>query len=306
MHGHTARYAAPTGNDASRTNPPTNNIQGRTRVLGVISTDDPENKLAVAEFKSHIQSICGARVMQEYYYAQDITTVEQQRREALSAMRGNPANPSDPNDPESTSIMCFCDLVAPIFLYQTCQENRYFPEHIIVGTGFMDADVAAQAYDHTVPPEGHQFENAFGLAQQAKAVNASANTAAKIWQANGGQGYAYLSAEADFGYYGMAASLIQMAGPVLNPLNVEKGASALAFRPGNNTDEYSQQRSFNPAAGDYTWIDNMREAYWSTTQQSPFNDEAGTYITLNRGGRVWFSAGQYPAGELASIPPKPR
>ena len=42
------------------------------RVLGVLSTDDPENKATIALLKRELAK-CGAGVTHEYYYAQDIT-----------------------------------------------------------------------------------------------------------------------------------------------------------------------------------------------------------------------------------------
>lgn len=268
-------------------------LRDRERVLGVISTDDPENKLAVETLKSELGRRCGAPVEHEYYYAQDITTAEQQRDAAVDEMQ---------SDPESTTIMCFCDLVAPIFLYAEAQERGYHPEHIMVGTGFMDVDSAAQEYDSTLGDK-QQFENAFGLAQQNNQVNEFENSAAKIWQWAGNDGKAY-NANTDWNYYGMVANLIQMAGPNLTPANVEKGSVRLGtIAPGNNQDENFHERSFDPANGDYAWIDTLREVYWSTENTSEFNGEPGTYVSLNDGR--WFTSGQYPTG-LIELPPKPR
>ena len=298
MHGGgqaKARYAGETGTGAGQ-NAPNNDIRNKPRVLGVISTDDPENKLAIEELKRELAK-CGAKVSHEYYYAQDIARAEEQRRLAVARMR---------EAPESTTIMCFCDLVAPLFLYQTCEEQRYYPEHIMVGAGFMDADAAAQAYDHTLPPEGHQFENAFGLASTAEQEFRDSNDANRIWKAAGNAGVIpsrYGSATADWQYYAMLATMIQAAGPNLTPATMEAGAFALGVRGGSaqTLDPLINQRSFRQ--GDYTWNDDMREVYWSTTRQSRYNRETGTYVTLNNNRR--FNIGQYPGGEI-TIPQKPR
>lgn len=281
------------GNAKARYAGEQDDLRDRTRVLGVISTDDPENKLAIDTLKSELARRCGASVAHEYFYAQDITTAEQQRDAAVDEMQ---------KDPEATTIMCFCDLVAPIFLYAECEDRDYYPEHVVVGTGFMDVDSAAQEYDSTLG-EKDQFENAFGLAQQNNQLGEFENTAARIWQRTGHNGKAY-NANTDWNYYGMVANLVQMAGPDLNPFNVERGSVRLgAIAPGNNQNENFHQRSFDPANGDYTWISTMREVYWSTENTSEFNGEPGTYVSLN-GGR-WFTAGQYPRG-LLELPPKPR
>ena len=295
MHGGKARYAGETG-DGEGQNPPTNDIRSRTRVLGVISTDDPENKLAVNILKAELAK-CGAKVEHEFYYSQDITRAEEQRRLAVAKMR---------EAPESTSIMCFCDLVAPIFLYQACEEAGYYPEHIIIGSGFMDGDAAAQAYDHTLPPEGHQFENAFGLSSIPAQPPRNANAPTRVWKAGGQPGEVpnnYASSTVDWEYFGMLATLIQGAGPNLTPANVEAGAIRQPPRGGaaQTTDIFTNRRSF--AKGNYTWNDDMREVYWSPTKPSSFNGEPGSYITMNNGVR--FLPGQFPSSPFV-IPEKPR
>ena len=295
MHGGKARYAGETGSGAGQ-NPPSNDIRSRTRVLGVIATDDPENKLAVNILKAELAK-CGAKVDHEFYYSQDITRAEEQWRLAVAKMR---------EGPESTSIMCFCDLVAPIFLYQTCEEQGYYPEHIMIGSGFMDSDAAAQAYDHTLPPEGHQFENAFGLSSIPAQPDRRNNPPTRVWKEGGNQGEIpdnYASSTLDWEYFGMLASLLQGAGPNLTPANVEAGAFRQPPRGGasQTTDIFLNRRSFS--RGDYAWGDDMREVYWSTTKASTYNSEPGAYVTMNDGVR--FLHGQFPSGPF-TIPEKPR
>jgi hypothetical protein len=286
MAGGKAEYAGADPN-------PTEDLRNKPRVLGVISTDDPENKLAIDELKGHLAK-CGVRIAAEYYYAQDITTADQQRRAAVSKMINAGV----------TTIMCFCDLVAPIFLYNTCEEQRYYPEHVMVATGYMDTDRAAQAYDHTLPPDNvtpaHQFENAFGLAQNPKPVFREQNTAARLMKAAGNFNQFYDSAEVDMTYHLMLATLIQAAGPNLTPQNLEAGAFRLPPVGALDNDELTL-RQFKP--GDYTWTDALREVYWSPTRPSSFNRQPGAYVNVN--GNRWFQLGQYPSG-LLRLPPKPR
>ncbi len=272
---------------------PDEDLRDRDRVLGVISTDDPENKLAITEFKRHLEA-CGAEVTHEYYYSQDITTAEQQRRAGVETMR---------REPMATTIMCFCDLVAPIFLYQTCEEYEYYPEHVMVGTGLMDHDSAAQAYDNTLPPFGTQFHNAFGLAQRPYQEPENATMAHRVWADTGRSGGPHPSLDFTiWDHVGMVAFMLQSAGPNLNPQTVEQGAfRAGAIAPGNNQNQDFNQRSFSP--GDYTWQDTLREIYWSTEQTSRRNGEQGTYVSLNNGR--WYEKGQFPSGRF-QLPPKPR
>lgn len=271
-------------------------FHARNRVVGAISTDDPENKATLQQFDSMLQQKCGARVAHKYFYAQDITTAEQQKRAAVNKMR---------ESPESTTVMCFCDLVAPLFLYQEQEQQNYYPENVIVATGFMDADNSAQAYGSLSAPGASQkaFDNAFGLAQLPDEEPVSSNQAARIFKEMGVAGTPYPSASRDFEYYAMLGALVQGAGPRLTPDNLALGSSRmLAVAPGGFTNEALNIRSVQPP-NDYTWWDSMREVYWSTTKTSEVNGEAGSWISLN-GGR-WFRKGEFPTG-LIKLPAKPR
>ena len=273
-------------------------FHSRPRVLGAISTDDPENKKSIDELNILLQRKCGASVAHTYFYAQDITTAEQQKRAAVNRMR---------ESPESTTVMCFCDLVAPTFLYQESQEQAYFPEHVMVGTGFMDADASAQAYGGLPSRnDGHQygynFDYAFGLAQLPDEEPMASNHAARLFQATGTAGTPYPSAYRDVEYYMLLAGLLQGAGPDLTPVNLEAGAGQmLSSAPAGLGNPKLNIRSVVPTK-DYTWFDSVREIYWSK-QPSEFNGEAGTWAIVGDGR--WYRAGEIPTG-LIKVPRPPR
>lgn len=285
LHGKKAIYA---GDEA---------IKQRTRVLGVISTNDPENKKTVDDLKAEL-SKCGASVAHEYYYAQDISTADQQRRAGVAKMR---------EAPESTTVLCMCDLVAPAFLYQTQEEQRYYPENAVAGTGFMDADKAARSYDTLLPSDptcrcNHQFENAFGLS----AIGAQENyekgedLAGRIYKALGkGNKAPFDAATAYAEYTSLIGTMIQQAGPNLNPQTVAAGLAktpALAVKS-----PHREGRSIRPAEGDFTWIDDMRMVYWSPTRPSSFDGKPGSYVDLFPGQR--FKVGDFKPADLV-LPPK--
>ena len=289
-----AKFAGQTGTGAGQN---ATDLRGRTRVLGVISTDDPENKNTVTELKAYLSKECGAKVQHEFYYAQDISRAEEQRRLGVAKMR---------ESPESTTIMCFCDAVAPVFLYRTCEEQKYYPEHVVVGTSLMDQDVVAQAYDGTLNPGGHQFENALGLGSVPKERKLDDSTAAMLKRYAGQNpdlpdrhGQAPLEAA----YYLIIANMIQAAGPNLNPLTVERGMWAEGPRGGTAEilDPFLNLNMFRQ--GDYTWSDDMREIYFSKAKVSHYNGKPGTWVDLN--GNKRFKLGEYPSGE-PPIPEKPR
>lgn len=270
------------------------------RVLGVISQDDPENKNTISELNVFLQRKCGARVQHTYFYAQDINTAAQQKRAGVNRMRENP---------ESTTVMCFCDQVAPQFLYQESQEQAYFPEHILVGTAWMDADTSGQSYDDVPSANdgheyGHNFHYAFGLAHLFDEEPSNADQAVRVWRAAGNSGEPpWDAAYRDFEYYSMLATLVQGAGPNLTPANVEAGSARMTpSAPGGVGNIKLNLRSVQPT-NDYTWFDSLREVYWSTQQTSEFNGEPGTWAPLGDGR--WYRAGEFPTG-LIDVPRTPR
>ena len=255
------------------------NLNGRPRVLGVISTNDPENQSSVEIDLAAALAECGAGFGQKtYFYAQDITTADQQRRAAVLRMRQAPGH-NGASGP-ATSVLCLCDLVAPSFLYSEEQTQNYYPENIIGGSGLMDGDVAAQAYMGSLGcPLGSpcNFEDAFGLSSISPQEPENADAGTRVWQAGGGQGPPPMpsaSATFEWEYYNMIASLIQGAGPQLTPQNMEAGA----FAAGSRGDATHATRAFFP--GNYAWNVDMRVVYWSTTTAAPYNGEPGGYVDV--------------------------
>jgi hypothetical protein len=299
LHGRKASFAGATGPDPQTQNPPNNDIRGKARVLGVISTDDPENLHTIRQVLAPELRKCGASIAHEFYYAQDISRAEEQRRLALAKMR---------EAPESTTIMCFCDAVAALFLYRTAQEQAYFPEHIVSGMGGMDSDVAGQSYDSASSLCGgcHQVENAFGLRSLPMFERFDDNAATRLYKRmNGGLSIdwsKFVTAQNDINYYFLLGSLLQGAGPNLTPSAVERGGFSAGLRGGFSdlNDPRWNRRGFAP--GHWAWFRDLDQVYWSPTAVSPFNGKRGTWLQLD--GRR-FEPGQFPGGDPA-LPGKPR
>ncbi len=289
LKGKPARYAGSAN--------PAQDLRDNVRKLGVVSTNDPENKASVeVDLRAELQK-CGAGYGDNYYfYEQDITTADQQRRAAVLRM-----NPVGSGENAATSVMCFCDLVAPAFLYSEEQNQNYYPENLIVGSGYMDADAASQAYMGTLGcPNSTRpcnFEDAFGLSQLNAQEHKFKDAGQRVWNAGGGKGDApFDSVTAEWDYINMLASMVQAAGPNLNPKSMEAGA----FRMGPRGDAAHGLRHLSP--GHYSWIQDMRPVYWSTQKISTFNDAVGTYVQIGQ-GRVGVNG--WRPGDF-TIPAKPR
>ncbi len=94
----------------------------------------------------------------------------------------------------------------------------------------------------------------------------------------------------------MISSLIQGAGPNLNPASMEAGA----FAQGVRGDGGHVARGFSP--GNHSWNQDVRTVYWSTNKGSAYNGKPGTYVQV--GPNRTPVTGWRP-GELG-LPPKPR
>ena len=290
MNGGKAEYAGDRN--------PTNDLRGKTRVLGVVSTDDPENKQTITEFNTFLQQMCGAKVAHSYFYSQNVQTAPAQRRAAIAAMEENPI---------STTVACFCDQVAPAFLYDEMEQNGYYPEIVIPAMGNNDTDGPGHTFDHLfdptrAPDEYPTYENAFGLGQQPPTEAKDKGYPARVWRAAGNEGDQGFEATGVVDYAMMVASLIQAAGPNLSPAAVEANAARLGAL-GNANDAFATPRAFDPAKGDYTWNDGMREIYWATKRPSPYDGEPGAWVAL---APKWYLGGAFPSGKFGPLPPKPR
>lgn len=252
--------------------------QDVTRQLGVIATNDPENQNAVEiDLKGELAKCGQSFGGRTYFYEQDISTADQQRRAGVLAMRGDAIDPND----DATSVMCFCDLVAPAFLYQEEDTQQYYPENIVTGTGFMDTDAAAQAYIGSVGcPQGDPcaFDGAFGFRSITAPDKKMTGRGHRVWAAGGGGKLGstpYEAADTTWDYFNLLASSIQMAGPNLNPESFEQGA----FRLGARGDANHVLRQISP--GNYYWNQDVMRFYWSSTKNSPYNGERGTYVEID-------------------------
>jgi hypothetical protein len=269
MAGGKAKYGADSPEDRPEEGGP---MTLRTRKLGVITPIDPANTVVLNEFKGMVRN-CGGGVRAVYQYAQDIDRAQEQRKAGISKMKAAGVS----------TLMCICDGIAPYFMVVTEDEDRYWPENIVPGTGGMDFDAVGRLYNGSTT-----WGRALGISTLPVLEAYANNDAARVWHAAGNSGNPpYNLAINDWAYYEMVANMIQMAGPDLNPGTLERGAFSLRY-PSNNP--LHDARSFAP--GDYTEVDDIKEVYWSRTAASNLDGKPGTYLSQNNGRR--YGPGQMP------------
>jgi hypothetical protein len=268
------------------------NFNGQPRRLGVISTNDPDNEATVKNVLiPALQADCGEKVWHTYFYAQDINTAALQVSETMQAM-------DTPQDPANI-ILCLCDPVAPQFLYDGEASNNYWPENVIATDQGMDLDPVGRDYEGNdcAADPGHpgqqecEYDNAFGLSITTRMQPQSNDEGLRIWHAAGRSGDPPLdtnyNASAVAVQYVMFASLLESAGPRLNPYSVRQGALSIGPIGGGTTG--NPLLDFQP--NDWQWAQDARIVYWDKHAASSYDGKPGTYIQIE-GSR--FNLGQFP------------
>ncbi|MHB1853731.1 MAG: hypothetical protein ACYCS2_01585, partial [Acidimicrobiales bacterium] len=105
--------------------PPTAPPIRKLAVLFPETDGDPTYKMYVDIFKSLVTGgECNTKGgVLELPYQSDITTAQQQSDNIVQQLIQN----------KITTVECFCDPIAPVFLTNTMQQQGYFPENLIAG-----------------------------------------------------------------------------------------------------------------------------------------------------------------------------
>ena len=279
---------------------PAQNFRNRPRVLGVVSTNDPDNQRTVQKvLYPALERGCGEKVTHEYFYAQDISTAQTQSQAGTSAMN-TPENPA-------TSVICLCDPVAPQFSYSAAAQNKYYPESLFATNQSMDFDSVAQTYvdkngESTLAcpdPPGCPFDNGLGLGAADAQVAPDQMAGIKIFKANSGGARLPVeppTADIFWNNYNLLASLIQNTGPFLTPARMQQAAPQLGARGGGTTGHALRQFT----KGSYGWTKDTRVIYFNKKAKSPYNGAPGKYIPIE--GRR-FDLGQFPTLKQPPAPP---
>ena len=262
---------------------PSQDFNGQKRVLGVISTNDPDNEDTVTNvLVPALNRDCGdgASVNQHhYFYSQDISTAAQQINAGISAMD----TPSDP----ATSLLCLCDPVAPDLLYSGEQQHNYYPENILGDAQGMGVDPVAQAYISTPDQtslgcpdltKGCEFDTAFGIMSSADLEPQSQQAGPKVFRLGGGTNLPmqpYVASGA-WEVYNMLATLVSNAGPDLSPARMAAAAPSLGTMGGGATGH----AALGFVKGSYNWTLDSRVAYWDSHKTSPYNGKPGTFVDI--------------------------
>ncbi|MHB8452566.1 MAG: hypothetical protein ACYDAQ_19240 [Mycobacteriales bacterium] len=258
---------------------PAQNFTHDPRVLGVISTNDPDNESTVKNvLYPALKQGCGETVTHQYFYAQNINTATQQSQAGTAAM--------DTTNNPATSVLCLCDPVAPQFAYNASASDNYWPESLIASDQTMDWDSSAQTYEDSGgnpslacpnPAQGCSFDNAIGIGSDYIETAPEQMSGMHVWTIATGKATAPVSAavlQLFWDNYNMLGSLIENTGPDLTPALMQADAPGLGARGGGTTGY--PLRQFLP--GDWCWTQDAEVAYWDKHRTSPYNGQPGSWV----------------------------
>ena len=221
---------------------------------------------------------CGAADTLAVPYSSNIETAQQQATSIIAKLKSEGV----------TSVLCFCDPIAPVFITKTATQQAYFPEHVLVGSGLLDYDLLARLYD---PP---QWAHAFGMSDLAEFQPIEKSDAGIVWREQGAQGPVNGTANTPWGYLALMATGIHLAGPRLDPGTFERAMLSIDVGGWERTHN-PQQFLLKFGLGNYTAISDAREAYWDASAPSKIDGKNGSYVATEGGRR--FRSGSWTGGD---------
>lgn len=179
-----------------------------------------------------------------------------------------------------TTIICGCDPVLPVFLSGVANREKYFPEFIIAGTAFTDADIVGQLWN----PEF--ASHAFGISSLNPFKPPTQTIAYEAFKSIRPNEEPAFSVDVIYYQMYMLAIGIQGAGPNLTPQSMSDGMFNYPQKNGT-----VGLWKFGP--GDRTAANDVREIYFDTNAISSYNGKRGAYLGTSE---ARWEAGQIPAG----------
>jgi hypothetical protein len=247
-------------------------LQGRERKVGLIAPDNPEYQQCVAAAQRVVED-AGDQIDLVLDYNLDLNNLQPQAANLMARLKSEGI----------TTVQCTCDPLMILYLTRVAETQNYRPEWNVLGAGFSDLDLVAQAYAQ--PLSGDQWTRAFGLSYAADPLPREDNPAYQAYRSVRDDEPSKL---VDLLYYQLYSLVIgiQMAGPDLTPQNFETGMFAYPETTGPAGTWDWRPEHYTPQV-------DAREIWWDPNRVSPFNDQPGSYV----GSAQRYRQGEWPEGD---------
>jgi hypothetical protein len=254
-------------------------LRKQVRKVVVIYPDTPQTTPPAEHLKRVIAGCAGSGAVIDGKYSSDTSTAAQQATTNTAKYKNDGA----------TTLLWFCDPIAPAYGTKAATAQNFMPENVIAGSGLVDYDALAQTYD------ARQWRHAFGPSDLGATTPIMQVDAGRIWKAEGHSGKPNANSNLLTAYTLSMSEGISAAGPKLTPLTYEYGQLTA---PGY--DEWSKWHDprlvyIDWGKSDYTGISDIREVYYDPNKRSATNNRNGAYIALNGGRR--YQVNDMPHGE---------
>ena len=292
---------------------PTGIMQRTNRYFGTYVPDNDGYQQCVKITKSELQSKYGVKdTGPQYNYVLDVSRFPDQAAQATVDFASTGV----------TTVILACDAISAIVLTEAATKQKWYPEWMTIGTGLTDLDNAARLYDQ-VQANGHLYGPS-QLGSADKLIGAKSEPGAIYKQATGNTIPEGTSGD----YFQLVRiwSMLQAAGPVLNPQTIAQGVMTMPPRGAPHFPagyaSFLDKPDGSPAdpgqVGDHTAVDDSREVFWVNPGGNKSSDKSacpknpdpyynsadgceGTYKETYNGQR--FRNGEWPKEDPPIYPP---
>jgi hypothetical protein len=259
-------------------------LRTQRRKMGIVVRESGPNKQAAEELAALVAGRrCGsaAERPEVITFSQDTSRAAQQGNAAVARLR----------QAGTTTVVSFSDPVELSFQLSSFESQGYHPEHLLTGSQLADNDRVAR----TLFPAS-QWVNAFGPSNLTNALPENKTDAFLAYKDGGGRSRPAGRTPVSFAYMQQIVWSIQLAGPQLTPLTVERallGATPIGGWERSGRNPFVQLNKWGPDS--YTAIDDARQVYWDPAATSAADGQRGAYVAVEGGKR--YPTAQWPAGE---------
>lgn len=254
--------------------------QAQERVFGVYVPDNDGYQSCV-DIYDNIAEDGGYKTHSRFDYTLDVSQFAHQAAAGVLQFKADGV----------TSLVLACDTISTIFLTQAAEQNKWFPEWLIIGVAGQDTNGQARLWEPN-QVDGHLF----GMSQLGNDADIQGpdGEAAQTWKAMHpdqdpprGFGGIYFQALHIF-------NLLQAGGANLTPQSIADNVTSLGV--GGGADAAVGTWFYD---ADHTAIKDSREIYWDGSAEG-FDGGSGSYIETYGGKR--FKTGEWPAEEPPVYP----
>jgi hypothetical protein len=276
------------GKNATLAGDPRMRVQRRR--LGIIVTEIPENVEAAKNVMKQVTGgMCGTKNdgTQLYTISANTDEADSQRPTLIARMKNDGINVSL-QLPSTDVLGC-----------NQCDQAQYYPENLISGQNQNDADIVGRL------DASGQRGNRFGIGMRPYGSPLNDHDFRRAARdVRPGYEPPYIT-EGPYLAIAMLGRMFQLAGPRLNPANIELGAHSMVQLGGfSNPRPWPGWKCCDPKVpkwmlgdgpDDYSAWSDAREIYWSDAAISPDDGQPGAWVCVGPCKR--YEPGQWPKGE---------